>query len=197
VPAGATTACAASGDQCLGAAAATGNVTPGTPFSSGQVINVSVPSNALFTGSHAAIDVVECAAPNGVIPTNTAACDGNTIQGPSVTPAANGSFSVTGGYTVYALPDSITLLEGPGGPVCGNTLATECIIYMGTNYNDFTQPHLWSQPFLVSANSTDSGANPGDGTPEVPMAVLLPLAAMGLLGATVLIRRRRKATHVA
>ena len=38
---------------------------------------------------------------------------------------------------------------------------------------------------------------PGDGTPEVPMAIILPLSAMGLLGATVLIRRRRKTARVA
>ena len=41
------------------------------------------------------------------------------------------------------------------------------------------------------------GANPGDGTPEVPMAIILPLSAMGLLGATVLFRRRRNAARAA
>jgi hypothetical protein len=52
---------------------------------------------------------------------------------------------------------------------------------------------VWSQPFLINANGNDAGANPGDGTPEVPFAVLLPVSAMGLLGATVLVRRRRRA----
>ncbi len=198
VPAGATTACSNSGDQCLTAAQPSGTYTAGTPFDSGQNINVVVPANNTFSSTDGLgnntsnINVLECAAPNGVIPTNTAACDGNTIQGPTVLPNPDGSFTLTG-YTVYALPDSISLGEGSGGPVCGNTLATECILYIGNNQNDFTQPHLWSQPFLISANGTDSGANPGDGTPEVPFAVLLPLSAMGLLGATVLIRHRRKA----
>ena len=76
-------------------------------------------------------------------------------------------------------------------------MATECILYIGDNYNDFTQPHLWSQPFLISANGNDQAANPGDGTPEVPMAIILPVSAMGLLGATVLIRRRRKTARAA
>jgi hypothetical protein len=194
VPAGATTACAASGDECLTAAQPVGTVAAHTPFSSGQLINVVIPANSAFASpdNTAAINLLECAAPNGVIPTLTTACDGNTIQGPTVTANANGSFTLTG-YTVYALPDSVSLGEGAGGPVCGNTLATECILYIGNNQGNFTAPHLWSQPFLITPNGTDGGANPGDGTPEVPMAIILPVAAMGLLGATVLIRRRRKA----
>jgi hypothetical protein len=198
VPAGATTACSVSGDQCLTAAQPVGTVAAGKPFSSGQTINVVIPANSTFNSpdNTTAINILECAAPNGVIPTLTTACDGNTIQGPTVTANTNGSFTLTG-YTVYALPDSVSLGEGSGGPVCGNTLATECILYIGNNQNNFTAPHLWSQPFLINANGTDNGANPGDGTPEVPMAILLPVAAMGLLGATVLIRRRRKPARTA
>ena len=94
---------------------------------------------------------------------------------------------------MYALPDAISLGEGSSGPKCGSTSATECILYIGNDQNDFTKPHLWSQPFFVSANGNDAGANPGDGTPEVPLAIILPVAAMGLLGGTVLIRRRRAA----
>jgi hypothetical protein len=59
---------------------------------------------------------------------------------------------------------------------------------------------VFSQPFNVLANSDDLGENPGDGsqgpppqTPEVPYAVILPVAAMGILGGTVLVRRRRMA----
>lgn len=202
VPAGASTACSASGDECLTAAQPQSGFTPGTPFSSGQNINVVVPANNTFSATDglgnnsSAINIVECAAPNGVIPTNTAACDGNTIQGPTVVPNTDGSFTLDN-YTVYALPDSISLGEGTSGPVCGNTPTTECILYIGNNQGDFTKPHLWSQPFTISANGTDDGSNPGDGTPEVPYAVLLPVSAMGLLGATVLIRRRRKKAPVA
>ncbi len=86
----------------------------------------------------------------------------------------------------------MTLGEGSSSPTCGSTSATECILYIGNNQGDFTKPHLWSQPFFVKANGNDLGANPGDGTPEVPMALLLPLSAMGLLGGAVLIRRRRR-----
>jgi len=191
-PAGAT----ASGDIVPGAASPIAPYTAGTPFDSGQNINIVVPANTAFAGSHLAINVVECAAPNGVVPTQSSACDGLTIQGNTILPNADGSFTYPG-YTVYALPNSISLGEVPGGPNCGSTSATECILYIGQNYNDFTAPHLWSQPFFVKANGNDLGLNPGDGTPEVPLAIILPVAAMGLLGAAVVIRRRRAATHTA
>jgi hypothetical protein len=169
--------------------------TGGVPFSSGQNINVVIPSNETFSSddglnnNNSGINIVECAAPNGVVPTNSANCDGNTIDA-GILPNPDGSFGISG-FTVYALPDSIQLGEGTSGPKCGSTSATECILYIGNNQNDFTQPHLWSQPFFVTANSDDGGENPGDGTPEVPLAVILPLSAMGLLGGAVLIRRRR------
>jgi hypothetical protein len=180
----------ASGSIVPGSAQAVAPYTAGKPFSSGQNINVVIPANSAFAGSSANINIVECAAPNGVVPSDPSNCDGNTIQGNTIIPNADGSFTYTG-YTVYALPDPN--FEGNSGPTCGDTLATECILYVGNNQNDFTQPHLWSQPFLINSNGgVDSGANPGDGTPEVPMAIILPLAAMGLLGGTVLIRRRHR-----
>ena len=191
-PAGATGP--ASGGQVLNAAQPTAPYTAGTPFSSGQSINVVVPANSAFASpnNHAAINVVECSAPNGVIPTNTSACDGNTIQGNTILPNSDGSFSYAG-YQVFALPD-LNIGDSASGPACGRTSATECILYIGNNQSDFTQPHLWSQPFFVDpGDGTDSGANPGDGTPEVPLAIILPISAMGLLGAAVLIRRRRAA----
>jgi hypothetical protein len=177
------------------AAQPTGTVTPG-PFDSGQTINVVVPANQAFAApnNNSGVNIVQCSAPNGVVPTQTSACDGNTLQnGALVNPDGSMTFN---GYTVYALPDSTSLGEGTSGPKCGNTAATECILYIGNNQGDFTQPHLWSQPFFVNPDATDSGTiNPGDGTPEVPMAVLLPLAAMGLLGGTVAIRRRHRAAR--
>ncbi len=190
-PAGAATG-PTSGSVIPNAAQPQGTVTPG-PFDSGQSINVVVPANQAFNPDQN-INIVECSAPDGVVPTNPNNCDGNTLQNGAI-PNADGSLTFTG-YTVYALPDNIQLGEGTTGPKCGNTLATECMLYIGTNQNDFTQPHLWSQPFLVNTDPTDSGTiNPGDGTPEVPMAILLPLAAVGLLGGTIAIRRRHRATQ--
>jgi len=188
----------ASGSTISNAAQCAETCTPG-PFDSGQNINVVIPANSAFAAPNntGGIDIVECAAPNGVVPTLSSACDGNTNQ--TLTGINNdGSFTFND-YTVYALPDSVSLGETPSNPVkCGNTAATECVLYVGNNYNDFTQPHLWSQPFLTNTDPTDSGTiNPGDGTPEVPLAIVLPLSAMGLLGGAVLIRRRRHSAHAA
>ena len=76
-----------SGDTVPGADVAVGTVATGTPFSSGQNINVVVPAGSLFN-PNLNINIVECAAPGGVVPTDPAACDGNTINGPTLKPNA-------------------------------------------------------------------------------------------------------------
>jgi hypothetical protein len=182
------------GSQVPGSASPTAPFTPGIPFSSGQTIDVIVPANSVLTPG-ALIRIVECAAPNGVLPTSNLQCDGNTIQGQSETVGTNGGFDLitdTGlGYPIYSLPN-VALGEAPNAqPVCGNTVATECVLYIGQDQLDFTKPHFFSQVFLTNATAGNTGANPGDGTPEVPLAVGLPLAAMGVLGGTILYRRRR------
>ena len=195
-PAGATTP--ATGATLPDAAQCATTCTPG-PFDSGQSINVVVPANSAFAApdNNSGVNIVECAAPNGVVPTLPSACDGNTLQNGAQV-STDGSFTFNG-FTVYALPDSVSLGEGASNPVdCGNTAATECVLYIGNNQNDFTAPHLWSQPFLTDIDATDSGTiNPGDGTPEVPLAIILPISALGLLGGAVLIRRRRHAAQAA
>ena len=50
-----------------------------------------------------------------------------------------------------------------------------CVLYIGQSGTGFA-PHVFSQVFQVDPkDATDSGANPGDGPPEVPLAVGLPL----------------------
>jgi hypothetical protein len=190
-PAGATTP--TQGSTVPNSAVPDGSYTPGTPFSSGQNINVVVPANSLFSSS-TNLQVIECTAPGGVDPTLSSACDGNTVQGQTLTSNADGSVNMVTEtktpYPIYALPDAISLDE-TSGPVC--SLSVECVLYIGYNVNSFTAPHVWSQPFYVASNADDGGENPGDGTPEVPYAVLLPISAMGVIGSVVLIRRRKAA----
>ena len=144
-----------------------GTFTANTPFASGQNINVVIPANSVFS-ANTNLAIIECSAPNGVIPVLPAACDGDTIQGPTLKPNADGSVNfqteVGSLYQIFALPDYFTLGETPGGPACGDTAATECILYIGENQNDFTQPHLWSQPFFIATSATDSGTPAGDGS---------------------------------
>jgi hypothetical protein len=215
-PAGATTptqgssvpnsalACSAAGADDSGQGCPYANITGGTPFSSGQQINVVIPAteNATDTGplfnTTEALLVVECSAPNGVIPTSTSACNGDTVGPGSLFANSDGSVNYVDStglfYPVYFTPDS-ALGDTATSPKCGNTSATECILYIGTDFDDFTEPHVWSQPFFVNATAGDSGANPGDGTPEVPLAIMLPLAALAVVGGTVLVRRRRANAH--
>jgi hypothetical protein len=177
-----------------GSAVPIGSYTPGTPFSSGQIISVQIPDNSTLTPG-AGIFIEECAAPGGAAPMDPSACDGQTIQGDTVLAGSSGQVDYTttpstSGYTIYALPDVVTLGESPSGvPVCN--LSNECVLYIGQNQNDFTAPHFFSQPFYVTPTPGDTGANPGDGTPESPLAIGLPLAAVGAIGGTLFLRRRR------
>jgi hypothetical protein len=168
-------------------------VTPGTPFSTGQIISVTVPANPLFdagginTGTN--LEVAECAAPNGVLPTLASECQPDSLDGDTINPNTDGSVSYTN-YTAWQLPNTLLGESASDTPVCGDTLATECTLYVGPNVTDFTQPHYFTQPFLVADNSGGFAANPGDGTPEAPLAIGLPLAG-GVIVGGVLFRRRR------
>jgi len=184
----------------------------GTPFDSGQQVDIDIPGGYLTGG--AAVNIFECADPNGTVanlPTTITECDGLTnYAGGSITAEPNGAISTLTGsdtssgelYTIYALPDRVSLGETSShGAVCGNTAATECVLYIGNGGGSDTglsAPHVFSAPFLVNADPTDSGTiDPGDGTPEVPLAVGLPLAAAGIFGVTVARRRRRASAKVA
>ena len=68
----------------------------------------------------------------------------------------------------------------------------------GTGDTGFSAPHVWSQAFVINPTAGNTGANPGDGTPEVPLALGLPLIASGVVGGSVLYsRRRRRPTNAA
>ena len=170
-----------SGDTVPGAAAAVTPFTAGTPFSSGQNINVVVPANGLFLPT-TNVNIVECAAPGGVVPTDPASCDGNTINGPTLKPNADGSvnFQAKTGtlYQVFALPDAN--LGETGGVTCN--LSNSCVLYIGDDQGDFTQPHVWSQAFFVTPNATDSGGNPGDGS--APVAATQPSSTLSTVVAS-------------
>jgi hypothetical protein len=186
----------------LGTVSPIGTVTAGTPFSSGQTVKVTVaPGTLTSTGGQfepgVNITLIECSAPNGVVPSpfSLTDCDpGDTQSGDSIIPTGGG-FSYSN-YQVLALgPGSAS---GSGSNItCGSTAATECVIGAFDDYNDLSQPYVFTQPFKIAANADDGGENPGDGTPEVPLAIGLPLAAAGLLAGGIALRRRRSARSAA
>ena len=166
-------------------------ITAGIPYSSGQTIEVKVPANtALNFGS--SVKIIECADPGGLpsnLPNSAAGCDTTTNTAITILPAADGSFDFKN-YQVYQLPDPAF---NPSPTSCG-TAAVPCVLWIGDNYSSFLVNQLWSQPFQVVDKAQDlQGENPGDGTPEVPLAIGLPLAAAGLFAGGLVIRRRRSA----
>ncbi len=107
--------------------------------------------------------LVECEAPNGVLPTKTSECDtGNTQSADSILANSSGGFTY-GNYQIWALPDTGGQL-GPSTITCGDTAATECVVGMFYDYNNFTEPTLFSQAFGVAPSPHDDGADPGDGS---------------------------------
>ena len=164
--------------------------TPDTPFASGQGTDVVLPANSLFN-SNETLSVEECSAPNGVIPTQPSECNGGTASGPSVTPDSDGSFDYVNNsgnplnqtYPVFYTPDA-ALGNTNTSPACGDTDATECILYIGLDSNDFTQNHVWSQPFFVAPVAGDTGTPAGDGsappaatTPSPTLSTVVPSPA--------------------
>lgn len=161
---------------------------PDGPFSSGQYVTVMVdPDHVLDPGKH--IYIRECAAPDGRPPTSWRQCDLKTNQDAVVTVGAHGALTYPG-YPIYALPDGLVLGERTRHrPLCDLTHA--CILFVGQDRHDFDRPHVWSLPFFVHPTPGDTGADPGNGLPEVPYVLALPILAVGILGGTVAIRRRR------
>ena len=159
------------------------------PFDSGQQVDIDVPAGYLTPNS--AANIFECADPDGTVanlPTTITECDGLTnYSGGSITTDANGAIpSLTNAtedltssgelYTIYALPDRVSLGEtSTHGATCGLGAANECVLYIGNGGGTDTglsAPHVFSQPFQVHTDSTDSGTiNPGDGSAAVAAAV--------------------------
>ncbi len=142
----------------------------GDALSSGQTIDITVAANSTldqsslaaagFPSGNASMKVLECDDPGGLkanLPqTEEFRCDGATIASTTYV-NTDGSFKIDS-YTVYALPDLVTLGEpADSKPVCG-TAANECVLYIGPNQTDLSKPHLFSSPFLVTANGNDKGA---------------------------------------
>jgi hypothetical protein len=171
----------ANGSQVPGSAVPTGSSST-SAFSSGQSIVVSIPANSdLVPGTK--VNILECSDPDGTpanLPTNASDCDGNTIQGNTV--FVNGDGSVRdSGYTVYALPDTTSLGEPSGGsPVCD--LSDECVLYVGENQGDFTQPHYFSEAFYVNPVAGDTGTPAGNGA--VQNITFTSTASPAVVGAT-------------
>jgi hypothetical protein len=128
---------------------------PSGGYADGQTLSISVGPNSLFK-PYSSIKIIQCADPGGGasgLPKSVKTCDGNTIQGNTVSPGRDGSFSEHG-YVIYRLPNA-QLAEDPSGiPVCNST--HPCVLYIGQNQEDFTKPKIFSAPFIVSRKAGQS-----------------------------------------
>jgi hypothetical protein len=207
--AGASTLTSSDGNTSL---STQGTVAAG-PYSSGQIINVNVVANSVMNTTNLSnagapttgnFYLEECVDPGGTaagLPTTAAGCESATLITTGKT--ADGSLSVTGGngFTVYDLPDPGTLGSATMVGTC-DTAPNQCVIgIFAANPQaggGFSFPHLFSAPFQVTVgDGSDTGANPGDGTPEVPLALGLPLAALAVFGGWTLRNRRRRQQRAA
>jgi hypothetical protein len=151
-------------------------------YKTGTVVAIHVGANSTFV-PNSRIEVIECAAPNGVDPVSDATCDGNTAQAGSVLVAKDGSFDVPD-YTLYALPNTTLAESADEIPVCNTT--SECVLYIGQNQNDFKAPKVFSTTFTIepTAATTPVAAHHGP-VPGAPVTgVSARVAAAGASSGT-------------
>jgi hypothetical protein len=144
---------------------------PSGPFADGSTLSIAVASNSYFT-PNSRIIIIECADPGGTVanlPTDASTCDGGTVQGDTVLVDKNGAFSESS-YTVFGLPSSALAEQKNHLPVCD--ASHSCVLFIGQDQNDFTQPKLFSAPFTVTASTSAAATSAPTSTPTTsPNAV--------------------------
>jgi hypothetical protein len=195
-----------------------GTVSAGTPYDSGQTIEVSVQANSTLSNANLCQSqfsglnqtcgnptgfyyIEECVDPGGLatnLPTTPTGCEHGT-EDESQAKSTDGSSDDTG-FLVYDLPDA-TNLGAPNMVGKCDVSPNQCVIgiFSGDPQNGgFAFPHLFSAPFQVDkGDGQDDGASPGDGTPEVPLAIALPLVALLGVGGWAIRSRRKQRQQVA
>ncbi len=157
-------------------------ITPGTPYTSGQIINVGVAANSVISipalGSFVpAIPTLyqsgnyyleECTDPGGTtanLPTSPSGCESATLL--TVGKTSTGGFSKN--FTLYDLPDFNTLGTPTMTGMC-DVAPNTCVVGIFISNPQsvtatFSYPHLFSAPFNITVgDGNDAGDNPGDGS---------------------------------
>jgi hypothetical protein len=144
------------------------------PFQDGEVVKLSVKSNSTFTPG-TRVNILECADPQGTsanLPKDIGSCDGLTIQPNTVLVQSDGAITVPQ-YTIYRLPNPVLGEQSNAQPVCDDT--DQCVLFVGQDQNDFTQPKIFSSPFTVVASATaastaTTSTGPSSSLPSAPLA---------------------------
>jgi hypothetical protein len=164
---------------------------PAGVFTDGQIVTVLVGPNPILKPGRK-VTIRECAVPSLSPRPSDWQCDSKTVQQFRLFAGRHGTV-VAHGYPVFALPDATTLGEPPKGvPVCN--LSHPCVLLVSEGQNCSTGPHVWSLPFSVMPLPNGAGGDPGNGLPEVPYALALPLLGFAVVGTVLVIHRRRAVT---
>ncbi len=150
---------------------------PYTSFNDGDPIDLSMGPNSVFSSSPgvpgASIDAVECEYNNGAgglgDPPNSNFCSSQTLPGDfPYTTHSDGSFDYADDNngdtaTMFALPDATF----PTATITCST-TSPCVWYVGENFNDFTAPHVFSNPFVVTGSTPPTTTMPTTTTTSTP-----------------------------
>jgi hypothetical protein len=151
-----------------------------------RTISVSVGPNSFFKRG-TTIRILECADRGGTsanLPVSDNTCDGLTVQAQTIFVSSDGSFSDPD-YTIYSLPSSILGEPSSESAKCNSTRA--CVLYVGQDYTDFTQPKVFSEPFYVGGSVRASKSSSALALALGGAAVVVVAAA----GSALVYRRRR------
>ena len=124
-------------------------------FSDGETVPLSVAGG--FLPPDAAVKVIECADPGASVanlPLSVESCDGDTLL--SEVSTSDGGVSMH--FEFFSLP-SATLDETPPGLVSCD-LQNPCVLYVGVNQEDFTQPKLFPPPSTSTRPVPPQGRSP-------------------------------------
>ena len=163
-------------------AATSANASPNTGLADAQTITLS---GAGFPAGLQQIQAEECQGSAAAPPTSNASCDAISLDSTHGTDAS-GAYSNTA-FTVLQLGVPGTVIPS-SNVVCNGV--KPCVIYLGTNQNDFTQPHAWA----------DISFGTQAALPESPLVPLLPVGGALILfggGAFVLRNGRRTSKSAA
>jgi hypothetical protein len=148
---------------------------PGHGYADQQVVKVTVAANKLFVPGQLVV-VLECADPGGKaanLPVDATSCDGTTQYAQTATFGRDGSVDIPN-FRLYELPNAALAEQANSQPACG-TAAVPCVLYVGMNQNDFTEPKIFSAPFVFSGGpkqpfATSSASTAGTNPPAVAAA---------------------------
>lgn len=163
---------------------------PYTSFGDGERIDLAMGPNSIFSPKDhlgGDIEAILCEYTTGFSPGDPPSanfCDSQSLAGDwPYTVHSDGSFD----YTVDNSGDKVTMFQLPGKFLSVSTIKCDathaCVWYVGENYNDFTTPHVFSNPFYASPAPASGGSSPW-------LVILLVVVVVGGAGGALWNRRR-------